>query len=342
MHMRDVALLIFFGFFNCNALVVDTPHGQFACPRGGSACTVIDISAANQLLQMTTKEWFAITPKKLEQLIQTGVKKYLQALTAIYQSPGYWFQAFEAAPHFPTLQQGNILNVARVMPPPEDLAILQAAGEYIVTHDTLITTIQNNKIPTCGVWTKRGYSQLICLKNNVWLFFDSHQQSNNSSGASLYLFKNTSDFQQFLHTYHAFQIGYSTDLYNQANVTLFTLASPTSAQVKLSASAIRIKKRIAQLNKQLTAQKNMIKNLIAGITKNKKALKKIESQRNRLAKTKAQNASHKTKKMIRETNKKLQATRKTIAAQKKQLKTARSKQKQLEGKLKKQRALLKK
>lgn len=339
MNRRDfLVFALFLNVVTINAIVINTPRGQFTCPNGGAACTVIDISAAGRLLHMTGKEWNTLTPKKLEQLIQTGVNDYVKALQAIHQNPGYWFQAFQAAPYFAQLQQGDILNVVRIMPSPDDLAILQAAGEHIVTLDSLVTTMQNSKTPVCGVWTKSGSSQLICYKDKTWLFLDSHQQSTGSGGASLYLFKKTADFQNFLRTHHVFHLAESDDIYNQANVTLFRLK-----QVPTAPSSAQIKKQVAQLTKHVNAQKSAINKLVAGITKDKRMLKSLEVQRSRLAKQmKAKKVSPQTKKTFAQTIKKIRSTNSNIASQEKQLKAARSKQKQLEGELKKQQTALKK
>lgn len=206
--------------------IIDTPHGQFSCSGGGTACTAIDMAASIQLLAMPAKTWHTIKPDQLAQLVTTGAQRYTQAINQLKKPAGLFFQAFEAAPAFPELQQAGIMSVLAVMPAPEFLT----PGEQVTTPDLLALSIKQVKAPVCGVWTQHGSSQLICYKDNTWLFLDSHRQSTGAGGASIQVFDNEAEFQNFVNTHHVFHIG-TESTWDQANVTLFRLNQATPKNI---------------------------------------------------------------------------------------------------------------
>lgn len=206
------------------AIVIDTPFGQFNCTGGRSACTMIDVYAANRFLDQETDRWKQYTPVQLTSLVRCGVERYGEALAQIQEDKGgalarnvLQFQACGAAPFFSKLAQLDVVDVAPFLSPM--VKELQATGTSVVVKEQLLETInQFDGLPTCGVWTNsRGYSYLICYKDYSWLFFDSHYKSDGSAGASLRVFDSDEEFRAFVDENPAFKLRAE----DTANLTLF-------------------------------------------------------------------------------------------------------------------------
>lgn len=206
------------------ATVIDSPFGQFHCRGGSSACTMIDVYAANRFLAQNPRDWKLYTPVQLTTLVRCGIERYAEALANIQETlPNrtlpidiLQFQACGAAPYVSKLVQLDVFDVAPFAS--DEFEALQATGMPVITKDALPGTISQYATPACGVWTNsRGYSYLVCSKDDTWLFFDSHYQSNGSAGTSLRVFNNVVEFRKFLNTNKAFEL----EPDETANFTLF-------------------------------------------------------------------------------------------------------------------------